>query len=555
MSHLQIIPRLAREEALARSFSAALNLPYVQLDAIGIDAAALDAVSPFVARRHTCLPIRFHGRKLVVAMSNPLDLQAIQDVQFAASRLVEPVLACRSEILKEIERHYAPAPRPEIAEPASFTFVPGANDHCDLDHVDPRAPAESAPAVHLCREILLDALAARASDIHIEAGPQELRVRLRVDGVLRDHLRLPQWMHAGLLSRVKILANLDIAQQRLPQDGRITATTSRGHSVDLRVSTLPTQFGEKAVLRLLGSAHVPTLTDLGLCPDDGRIVEDALSQPQGLIVVTGPTGSGKSTLLHAMVMARSAPGVNVVTIEDPIEYQLPNITQVQVDTKTGLTFASCLRAVLRQDPDVILVGEIRDAETAEVAYQAALTGHLVLTTLHTNGSLAAVDRLLDLSVRPVLITSATNLIVAQRLARRVCNSCREPYSPSAAVLQRLQIDATHCEFQHGRGCAACSHTGYLGRIGIFEVLQLTAGLRDLVNRRASEPELKRSAGAGQRFLLQDALEKVREGLTTVEEVVRVIRIDAPDEALPPLPAKFGRWRPRTTPRQRTGGPI
>jgi type IV pilus assembly protein PilB len=530
MSHLPV-PRHASEEALARSFSEALRLPYVRLESIEIDAAALQAVSEGVARRHTCLPIRLEQRKLVLAMSNPLDLHAIQDVQFAASRRVEAVVACRSEILDGIDRHYPVDAASELPPPrgedVSLTFVAGREDDCDLDQIDPRESPENAPAVHVCRAIVLDAVSAGASDIHIEPAQHEVRVRLRVDGVLRDHLLLPRWIHAGLISRVKILARLDIAEQRLPQDGRIRAR-ARDQAVSLRVSTLPTQFGEKAVLRLLGSAHVPTLTALGLSREEQSVVEEALHQPQGLILVTGPTGSGKSTTLHAMVMGRRSPGVNIVTIEDPIEYEVPDITQVQIDTRTGLTFASSLRAVLRQDPDVILVGEIRDLETAEIAYQASLTGHLVLTTLHTNSALAAIDRLCDLGVRPWLITSATNLIIAQRLARRICASCREPYMPSAAALRRLPIDMREFEFYHGKGCAMCSHTGYSGRIGIFEILRLTPALKELVNRQAGESEIRRVAAAGHRFLLQDALEKVRRGLTTVEEILRVVRIDPTD---------------------------
>jgi type II secretory ATPase GspE/PulE/Tfp pilus assembly ATPase PilB-like protein len=481
MTHLQVVSAHASEEVLARTLSLAFKLPYVRLESIDLDSAALRAVSRTVVRRHTCLPVRLDRSKIVLAMSNPLDWDAIRDVQFAANRQVERVVACRSDILSQIDRHYppdaVPAATAEAVEEAALTLVAGSADGCDLDQFDPREPAENAPAVHLCREIVLEAIAARASDIHIEPAGSEVRVRLRVDGVLRDHLALPRWMHAALLSRVKVLAKLDIAQQRVPQDGRIRATT-RDHAIDLRVSTLPTQFGEKAVLRLLGSAHVPTLASLGLAAAEQTMLEDALHQPQGLIVVTGPTGSGKSTTLHAMVMARTSPGVNVVTIEDPIEYRLPDVTQVQVDTKAGLTFASGLRAILRQDPDVILVGEIRDLETAEVAYQASLTGHLVLTTLHTNGSLAAVDRLRDLGVRPWLITSATNLIVAQRLARRICRNCREPYMPPPAALRRLQIDAGDCEFQHGAGCEFCGHTGYSGRVGIFEVLRCRKCDRD-----------------------------------------------------------------------------
>jgi type II secretory ATPase GspE/PulE/Tfp pilus assembly ATPase PilB-like protein len=373
----------------------------------------------------------------------------------------------------------------------------------------------------------------RASDIHIEPGPRDMRVRLRVDGVMRDHLQLPRWMSTTLLSRVKILAKLDIAQQRLPQDGRIKVET-RDRRIDLRVSTLPTRFGEKAVLRLLGSGSIPTLSALGLSAVEMAMFDEALSQPQGLILVTGPTGSGKSTTLYSMLTHRQSSEVNVITIEDPIEYEVVGATQVQVDVKAGLTFASCLRAILRQDPDVLLVGEIRDLETAEIAFQAALTGHLVFSTLHTNGSVAAIERLVDLGVKPLLLTTATNLIIAQRLARRICMKCREPYVPSAGTLRRLRLDAEDHEFQHGRGCAACGQTGYSGRVGIFEMLRVTPRLKDLVTRRATESEIRSAAtGAGTRFLLEDALCKMHQGLTTVEEILRIIRIEDADDDGPP----------------------
>jgi type IV pilus assembly protein PilB len=529
MSHLAV-RRDASEEALAKSFSVRLKLPYVRLASIELDADALSLVSHVVLRRHACLPIRFDGRKLVVAMSNPLDLRAIADLQFAASRPVNPVVACRSEILTEIERHFpAAAAEPDRLRPrdiVSLTSIEGSDGAWDLDQIDLREAPENAPVVHLCREIMLHAVEAGASDVHIEPGPGDVRVRLRLDGVLRDYVRVPRWIHQALVSRVKVLASLDIAQQRVPQDGRLRVRAHR-RMADVRVSTLPTQFGEKAVLRLLGSTHVPTLAALGLSDDEQQVLADALHQPQGLILVTGPTGSGKSTTLHAMLRGRSSPGVNIVTIEDPIEYQLPDAAQVQVDPRAGLTFAGCLRAVLRQDPDVILLGEIRDSETADVAYQASLTGHLVLTTLHTNSAIAAIDRLLDLGVRPSAITSATNVIVAQRLARRICVHCRGPYLPASAALRRLRIDATQHVLLRGSGCTHCGYTGYLGRVGIFEILRLNAELKKMITHRASEADLRRAAA--HRWLLDDAAQKVRGGLTTVEEVLRVVRIDDEDE--------------------------
>jgi type IV pilus assembly protein PilB len=507
------IERRVPEDALADAFSTWLNLPRIRVDAVQVEPAATNAVPGSLARKHTCLPIRLRGKnQLVLAMMNPLDTQVIRDVEAASSRTVNPVVACRSEILIGIDQHYPAGLAPEAdqaaAEREGLAFT--QNDLLDLGDSDSLASDERTPAVHLCSLIVRDAIRLRASDIHIEPGPEELRVRLRVDGVLRDHLQMPRWMHPALVSRVKILGKLDIAQQRLPQDGRIK-TRSRGEALDLRVSTLPTQFGEKVVMRLLGSASIPTPAQLGLSAAEASLVEDALSQPQGFILVTGPTGAGKTTTLYSMLTRRQSSGVNIVTIEDPIEYQVTGANQVQVDAKAGLTFAASLRSVVRQDPDVILVGEIRDLETAEIAFQAALTGHLVFSTLHANGTLAAIERLFDLGVRPLAITSATNLIVAQRLARRICMNCRELYEPSAHLLRRLRLDADSHSFQHGKGCERCAQTGYYGRVGIFEMMVLTAELRDLVGRHAPESEMIQAAArAGTRFLMDDALAKARE---------------------------------------------
>jgi len=528
--NLLIEQRRLPEDTVAEAFSSWLSLPRVRLDSVVIEAAAVKAVAARLARKHVCVPVSVTGKNLVLAMANPLDRKAITDVEFASNREVQPVVASRAEILVAIDAHYGaavPADATGVDADVFSARVAGERDVLDLDlDLTGLQSAEVMPAVQLCSRLVLDAIEQRASDIHIEPGPQEMRVRLRIDGVLREHLRLPHWMCAALVSRVKVLAKLDIATQRVPQDGRIKAR-SRERRLDLRVSTLPTQFGEKAVLRLLGSTSIPTLSALGLSAEEMALLDDGLSQPQGLILVTGPTGAGKSTTLYSMLTSRQSTDVNIVTIEDPIEYQVPGASQVQVDGKGGLTFASCLRAILRQDPDVILVGEIRDLETAEVAFRAALTGHLVFSTLHTNGSVAAIERLLDLGVKPLLITTATNLIVAQRLARRICMNCREPYVPSALALRKLHIRPGGHDFLHGRGCEACARTGYSGRVGIFEILRLTPKLKELVNARATESEMTEAAMAGgTRLLLDDALFKVRQGLTTVEEVLRVIRIDA-----------------------------
>jgi type IV pilus assembly protein PilB len=534
------------EGVLAETFSQALNLPRVDLAATPLEPPALKAVTSRLALKHTCLPIRISGKSLVLAMANPLDRAAIQDVEFASSRKVQPVIASRAEILDGIRKHYhGDSRRPDAAttdrDVLSVFMAEGA---------DAAPSRETAPAVELCNQLLLDAMKRGASDIHIEAGQREMRVRLRVDGVLRDHLVLPDWLRVPLLSRIKILAKLDIAEQRLPQDGRFQFQTPDG-IIHLRVSTLPTHFGEKAVLRLLRSAQTPTLAALGFSRDEMTLLEDALHQPQGLVLVTGPTGAGKSTTLYSMLTRRQSSEINVVTIEDPIEYQLPGANQVQVNTKAGVTFASSLRAILRQDPDVIMVGEIRDAETAEIVFHAAQTGHLVLSTLHTNSALAAIERLLNLDVKPVTINAATNLVIAQRLARRVCARCRVPYVPSSEVLQRLHLEPGDWEFQRGAGCDACNQTGYSGRVGLYEIQRLTPRLKDLVSKHATERMLKRAAlSAGAQFLLDDGLAKVRQGLTTVEELLRVIRIEHAEDVQP----SSGRGRARKLPQSTDTAP-
>jgi type IV pilus assembly protein PilB len=527
------------EGILAETFSQALNLPRVDLATTTLEPPALKAVTSRLALKHTCLPIRFSGKSLVLAMANPLDRAAIQDVEFASSRKVQPVIASRAEILDGIRRHYpGESRRPNVATPERDVLSVFSTEGMDLD-----SSRETAPAIELCNQLVLDATKVGASDIHIEAGQREMRVRLRVDGVLRDHLVLPDWLRVPLLSRIKILAKLDIAEQRLPQDGRFQFQTPDG-TIHIRVSTLPTHFGEKAVLRLLRSAQTPTLAALGFSRDEMTVLEDALHQPQGLVLVTGPTGAGKSTTLYSMLTRRQSSEINVVTIEDPIEYQLPGANQVQVNSKAGVTFASSLRAILRQDPDVIMVGEIRDAETAEIVFHAAQTGHLVLSSLHTNSALAAIERLLNLDVKPVTINAATNLVIAQRLARRVCSRCRVPYMPSPEVLERLHLEVADWDFQRGAGCEACNQTGYSGRVGLYEIQRLTPKLKDLVSRHSTERALKRAAlSAGAQFLLDDGLSKVRRGLTTVEELLRVIRIEHAED----VPSSSGRVRGRTLP--------
>ncbi len=519
------------EENLADTMAKWLRLPRVHVASLTVEPNALSVISQELARKHICLPVKLEGKSLVLAMANPADFEAVQALEFSSGLSIRPVVASRTEIQDGIQAHYAPDEQLQdflanVSESSEFNIMPDeeANGDVDLDATASRSAAEQAPVVKMCNLIIQDAVRAAASDIHVEAELNSIRVRLRVDGVLREYMQVPKWLHNPLVSRMKILAKLDISERRLPQDGRIKIQ-HRGKSIDLRVSTLPTHFGEKVVLRLLGSSNIPGLDQLGFTEPQVGILDAALGQPQGMILTTGPTGSGKSTTLYSCLVRRQSPEVNIITVEDPIEYQIPGINQVQVNVKAGLTFAASLRSILRQDPDIILVGEIRDLETAEIAFQASMTGHLVLSTLHTNSTLATVARLLDIGVDPFLITSSVNVIIAQRLARRVCQRCKEPYTPSSGLLERVKVEEPNVIFYRGKGCQACGNTGFAGRVGIYEILRLTPTIKELINKKASEGELRKAAGlAGTRFLLEEAMDKVRQGITTLEEVLRVIQL-------------------------------
>jgi type IV pilus assembly protein PilB len=531
MSLLDVIlqEKQISEEELADTFARWLKLPRVRLASAVVETEAAKVINEDLAHKHLCLPLKVEGKTLILAMANPADYDAIQDVQFVSGYTVRPVVASRTEIVDGISQVYQTDERLQdflenVSETGDFTILPGEKEEVDLDTMESRSAAELPPVVKMCNLVIQDAIKTSASDIHIEPALNAVQVRLRVDGVLRDYMQVPKWLHNAVVSRLKILAKLDIAERRLPQDGRIKVQL-QGRPVDIRVSTLPTHFGEKVVMRILGSSEIPGFKVMGFAPAQVQTLENALSQPQGMVLVTGPTGSGKSTTLYSMVMKRKSPEVNIITVEDPIEYQLAGINQVQVNIKAGLTFASCLRSILRQDPDVILVGEIRDLETAEIAFQAAMTGHLVLSSLHTNSSLATVARLLDLGVDPFSITSSVSVIIAQRLGRRICLRCKEEYQPSSGLLERLRIDDPNMKFYRGRGCSNCGNTGYAGRVGIYEILRMTPSLKELIHRKAPEPELRKAAGlAGTRFLLEEAMEKVRQGVTTLDEILRVVQL-------------------------------
>ena len=524
------------EEALAEAFSDWLKLPRVRIAALNLDPEAANVISEKVALKHVCLPLKVEDRRLVVAMANPADLDALQDVQFVSGLSAQPVIATRAEILDGIQELYGTEDRmrdllQDVEDVGEVTVLAADADKVDLDNTEARNAAETAPVVKMCNLILQEALRTGASDVHMEPALNCLHVRMRVDGVLREYIDVPKWLNHPLASRFKILATLDIAERRLPQDGRMKVKF-QNRSMDIRASTLPTHFGEKIVLRILGTMALPTIESLGLTEWQYEALTEALAQPQGTILLTGPTGSGKTTTLYSMITRRRSPEVNIVTVEDPVEYQLAGINQVQVHLKAGLTFASSLRSILRQDPDVIMIGEIRDLETAEIAFQASITGHLVLSTLHANSTAAVVTRLMDLGLDPFVVSSSLRLVVAQRLARRICKECKEQYVPPAETLEKLHLTEKSGPFYRGRGCSACGKTGYSGRVGIYEIIKITNTIRELIRQKASEKTIRRAAAAtGSTTLLEDGIAKVLSGATSVDELCRVIELES-EETFP-----------------------
>jgi len=521
------------EAWLADTFAQHLKIPLISLASHPVSAEAVHDIPERLARRYSCIPFGRDDRVLRVAMVDPTNLMAIQDIEFSTGLKVQLFVSPRSEILAAIDEHFAHSKVDDLiagAEiPAGFQVQP-LDIGIELEEEDDRRASQTPLIVKLANMVLAEAVEAQASDIHIEPAEQDVLVRFRVDGVLRDSFKGPIALHAGLTTRLKVMGKLDIAEKRVPQDGRFKVRL-QSRVVDVRLSTLPTQFGEKAVMRLLGSSGAPNdLKALGLPEEALQTLVDAGDQPQGMIIVTGPTGSGKTTTLYSLLSRKLSSKLSVVTVEDPIEYKLEGASQVQVNVKAGLTFASCLRSILRQDPDVILVGEIRDRETAEIAFRASMTGQLVLTTLHTNNAAASVLRLLDLGIDPFVITSSVTTIVAQRLARRTCNRCRESYTPADLSLEKLRWDDKDFVFQKGHGCKDCLETGFRGRVGIYEILKMTAPVRAAINRKATEAEIvKAAAMSGYLSLLEDAGSKIRAGVTTPEEVLRVIQLRDVDE--------------------------
>jgi type II secretory ATPase GspE/PulE/Tfp pilus assembly ATPase PilB-like protein len=484
------------------------------------DGDALSLLPRQVCERLGVFPVRSESGMLVVAMPDPSNLPIIDEVARCTGMKIKPAKADSEVIKRGIMRYYGnEMEEMESALPATMEELAPAPDGFST-------LVDQAPAVSAVNTLLDRAAAQRASDIHIEPQAQKLLVRFRVDSVMYDEMSLPSDYHASISSRLKILAKMDIAEKRMPQDGRFEGRFN-GQAYDVRVSTVPSVFGETVVLRLLPKyASMRRLRELGLSQDHLEIMEDIVRRPYGMLLSTGPTGSGKTTTLYASLIKIDRISKNCITIEEPVEYQLPRVTQIQVHPKIGLTFAAGLRHILRQDPDVIMVGEIRDSETMQMAIQAALTGHLLFSTLHCNDAAGAPVRLIDMGAEPVLVASSLCSIIAQRLVRRICPKCKEAYEPSPAILGRLGITDKNAVFYHGRGCGECRGTGYRGMIAVFEIMTVEDTLRSAIVRKASAGELRGLArDLGCRSLRDDGLEKAREGVTTVEEIMRAVYVE------------------------------
>ncbi len=525
---------LVSELMIAQTLASQLGYKYVDLNEVELEPEALLMIPESLARKHLAIPISIKNKCLTVSMVDPLDYESIRDLGFHSGLEINPMIASKKEILNTIERNYLDTSLENIVQETQENFndsilqiIPDITTTDEIKTIEERA--RLAPIIKLANLIMTKAIKSRASDIHIEPSLKGMKVRCRIDGLLNEQMQLPKWVQNPLISRIKVLANLDISERRMPQDGAVRVRSDH-REIDLRISCLPTQYGEKVVIRILDqSRQIISPETLGISKKDLVSLNSLIRRRKGLILVTGPTGSGKTTSLYSMINRIKSETTNILTVEDPIEYSIEGINQTQVNPDIGLTFARCLKSILRQDPNVILIGEIRDAETAEIAFRAAITGHLVLSTLHTGDAPSTITRLIDIGIPRFLVASLLVGVIAQRLVRCVCPKCKEPTKPSVESLISLNIpqDALkNITFYYGKGCNYCNYTGYQGRSGIFEILILTTRIREMISANASEQDIRAAALAEKMSSLgEDGLNKVREGITTVEELVRVIEAE------------------------------
>ena len=520
---------VADEIVIAKALAVRLKIPYGRINQAKIPKDIISLVPAELAENHMVVPLKKKGNRLLVAMSNPLDLYALEDLRFYTQMPIDRAVVPTSDILEAISKYY---PKRSLENELALKF--GVDE--DIEFVQNKKEKDKPiselqnlsdlpPIVKFVNSILSDAIKLNASDIHIEPQEKQLVVRYRVDGIMREIMRADRSIHAAVASRIKIMSNLDIAVKRKPQDGKAQVKHS-GKIFDLRVSALPTSYGEKVTIRILNPATAQlNPEDLGFSKKDLKILMRSIRQPQGIILVTGPTGSGKSSTLYACLNKLNSPEVNIITVEDPVEFDVEGINQVQINPAAGITFAKGLRSILRQDPDIVMVGEIRDQETAVTAFQAAQTGHLVFSTLHTNDAPSAVIRLMDLGIDPFLVSSGLIAVIGQRLVRKICEKCKEPDVLPPDQMEEIQpylCNMKNATFWKGAGCEACQYTGYSGRLGLFEMLNITSGLREMIAPNVSTEKLKKTAQSeGFQLMSFDGIQKAIEGLTTIEEVFRV----------------------------------
>ena len=524
--------KIITEQQLVDALRIQLGIDFVDLSSTFIKPQMAEILPKNIARKNNVVPVRVSGDTLYLAMNDPLNFMAQEEVKTATRKRVVPMIATTQGIEHAISSLYgsegaARAIADMKREIAAGVRIPGREDADNFiaNNIGGEEENGIAPTVRLVNSILERAILEHASDIHIEPYETEVRVRMRIDGVMHSMMTVPKALQASVISRLKVMGAMDITERRVPQDGR-AGVRVMAKNVDLRMSTLPTIFGEKFVIRLLDKdARLLTRENIGLHGAEVNQYLELIRRPSGVVLIAGPTGSGKSSTMYTMIRELNTEKVNLVTLEDPVEYNIPGINQVQINEKTGMTFAGGLRSILRQDPDIIAVGEIRDGETAEIVMRAAITGHLVLSTIHTNDALSTVDRLLDIGVEPYLISSALNGVISQRLVRRICPECREEYTPSREELEDMGIPAASGrKFYHGRGCPACLGTGYRGRVGVFEILIISRGLRRAIVKGVGREDLEEIARREGRFvtLQENCRHLVEEGVTTVEEARRVI---------------------------------
>ena len=513
---------MIKEGDLVRALAEQVGLEFVDLAEHPIDPTATTLLPEALARRYRAIPIGERDGKLLVAMSDPANVYALDDIRTITNRDVQPLVATAGDVERAIQKFAGMDGQVEALANVAADAIEGEEEQME-------AALEDAPIVKLVNAIMTQAVGDRASDVHIEPAERNVRIRFRVDGVLHEPMPpAPKNIQGGLISRLKVMAELNIAEKRIPQDGRISMKVG-GKQLDLRVATLPTVHGEKVVIRVLDKSNaLLRLEDLGFLEESYKQFSKSFKKPYGAILVTGPTGSGKSTTMYSTLNILNEEDKNIITVEDPVEYRLAGVNQMQVNPKAGLTFAAALRSILRADPDIVLIGEVRDKETATIAIEAALTGHLVLTSLHTNDAPSAITRLTEMDVETFLVASAIDAVVAQRLARVLCERCKEPYAPEELELQQagypewLWPEIT--QIHRPVGCAACSNTGYRGRMGLYEVMPMTEEIERLTVERASAESIKTVAiQQGMITLRDDGLEKVRMGITSIEEVARVVK--------------------------------